>query len=175
MLSGGQRQRLAIAVALVNNPSVIFLDEPTTGLDPQARRSLWQVIKELQIAERADFLLCYLEEAEHLCNRLIIIDHGRIIAEGQPANLIHEHFERASVEFLTETSFDDGILSKLNSVDSVQHKNGQTILYTNDAVATSKAVIEFASEKGKALKGFSVHSAKLEDVFLKLTGRPIRE
>ena len=92
-LSGGQRQRLAIAVALVNDPAVIFLDEPTTGLDPQARRSLWEVISRLR-GEGKTLLLTthYLEEAEHLCDRLIVIDHGKIIASGTPAGLIAEHF-----------------------------------------------------------------------------------
>ncbi len=102
-LSGGQRQRLAIAIALVNDPAVVFLDEPTTGLDPQARRSLWEVITRLK-AEGKTVLLTthYLEEAEQLCDELIFIDHGKVIAAGTPAGLIAEHFERTTLEFLSD-------------------------------------------------------------------------
>lgn len=175
-LSGGQRQRLAIAVALVNDPQVVFLDEPTTGLDPQARRSLWDVISRLR-AEGKTVLLTthYLEEAEHLCDRLVIIDHGKIIAGGTPDGLIHEHFERASVEFFDDPKLTHKRLAALPGADNVQQANGRTTIRSGDVTVTARAILRAADELGVALRGFSVNSATLEDVFLKLTGKHLRE
>ena len=175
-LSGGQRQRLAIAIALVNDPQVVFLDEPTTGLDPQARRSLWDVISRLR-AEGKTVLLTthYLEEAEHLCDRLVIIDHGKIIAGGTPDGLIHEHFERASVEFFDDPKLTPDRLAALPGADNVQQANGRTTIRSGDVTHTARAVLRTADELGVTLRGFSVNSATLEDVFLKLTGKHLRE
>ena len=175
-LSGGQRQRLAIAVALVNDPAIVFLDEPTTGLDPQARRSLWDVISRLK-AEGKTVLLTthYLEEAERLCDQLVVIDHGKVIAAGTPAGLITAHFERAAVEFAEDPKLPLELLQKLPAVDHAELRNGQSILFSTNSPKTGQALLEAATEAGVELKGFSIRTATLEDVFLKLTGRRIRE
>jgi ABC-2 type transport system ATP-binding protein len=175
-LSGGQRQRLAIAAALVNDPEIIFLDEPTTGLDPQARRSLWEVISRLR-AEGKTLLLTthYLEEAERLCDRLLIIDHGKIIAAGTPAGLIAEHFERTALDFFSDDRLPLSRLEQLPGVDKAEERNGSTKLYSSNVTRTLGALLGICDEGGFELRGLSVHTATLEDVFLKLTGRNIRE
>ena len=175
-LSGGQRQRLAIAIALVNDPAVVFLDEPTTGLDPQARRSLWEVITRLK-AEGKTILLTthYLEEAEQLCDELIFIDHGKVIAAGTPAGLIAEHFERSTLEFLTDGRLPPDALEHLPAVDHYEEQNGQTRLRSSNVTRTTVALVALCAEKGVELRGLSARTATLEDVFLKLTGRRIRE
>ena len=160
----------------MNDPQVVFLDEPTTGLDPQARRSLWDVIRRLR-AEGKTVLLTthYLEEAEQLCDRLVIIDHGKIIASGTPDGLIHEHFERASVEFFHEPKLTHERLRALPGADKVEEANGRVTLYTGDVAGTTRALLSAADASGVALRGLSVNSATLEDVFLKLTGKHLRE
>ncbi len=175
-LSGGQRQRLAIAVALVNDPAVIFLDEPTTGLDPQARRSLWDVIRQLRAQGKTVLLTThYLEEAEQLCDDLIIIDHGKVIAEGTPAGLIAEHFERNTLEFLSDPGLPPDQLETLPFVDRYEDANGQTQLSSSNVTQTTRALMELCARWHVELRGLSIHTATLEDVFLKLTGRSIRE
>jgi ABC-2 type transport system ATP-binding protein len=175
-LSGGQRQRLAIAVALVNDPAIVFLDEPTTGLDPQARRSLWDVISRLK-AEGKTVLMTthYLEEAERLCDQLVVIDHGKVIAAGTPQGLIHEHFERSAVEFAEDAALPLETLEKLPAVDRAELRNGQSILFSTDSPQTARALLAAATQAQVQLKGLSIRTATLEDVFLKLTGRRIRE
>ena len=175
-LSGGQRQRLAIAVALVNDPAVVFLDEPTTGLDPQARRSLWEVISRLR-AEGKTVLLTthYLEEAERLCDRLIVIDHGKVIAAGTPASLIAEHFQASAIEFKEDAGLSAATLEQLPAADHVEQRNGQTSIFSSDSPRTARALLETAAQTGADLQGLSIRTATLEDVFLKLTGRHIRE
>ncbi len=175
-LSGGQRQRLAIAVALVNDPAVIFLDEPTTGLDPQARRSLWDVIRQLRARGKTVLLTThYLEEAEQLCDDIIIIDHGKVIAEGTPAGLIAEHFERNTLEFLSDPGLPPDQLEVLPFVDRYEDENGQTQLSSSNVTQTTRALMELCARWHVELRGLSIHTATLEDVFLKLTGRSIRE
>ena len=174
-LSGGQLQRLAIAAALVNDPEVVFLDEPTTGLDPQARRSLWEVIKRLRDRGKTILLTThYLEEAEQLCDRLVVIDHGKVIAEGTPAGLIAEHFERTTLEFMSDDRLDTGALAGLPAVDRHEEADGRTRLSSSDAPESTRALLELCARRGVDLRGLSVHTATLEDVFLKLTGRRIR-
>jgi ABC-2 type transport system ATP-binding protein len=175
-LSGGQRQRLAIAVALVNDPAIVFLDEPTTGLDPQARRSLWDVISRLRSEGKTVLLTThYLEEAERLCDRLVVIDHGKVIATGTPAGLIAEHFERSAVEFAETAALPLDVLQRLPAVDHAELRNGQSILFSSDSPQTARALLETAAQAGAELRGLSIRTATLEDVFLKLTGRRIRE
>ena len=174
-LSGGQLQRLAIAAALVNDPAVVFLDEPTTGLDPQARRSLWDVILRLRDEGKTILLTThYLEEAEQLCDRLVIIDHGKVIAEGTPAGLIAEHYERTALEFLGDPNLDQATLEGLPGVDHFEERNGQVRLSSDNVTASNRALIELCTQRGVELRGLSIHTATLEDVFLKLTGRRIR-
>ena len=174
-LSGGQLQRLAIAAALVNDPAIIFLDEPTTGLDPQARRSLWDVISRLRSEGKTILLTThYLEEAEQLCDRLVVIDHGKVIAEGTPAGLIAEHYERTALEFASDPKLDQSTLAGLPGVDHFEEKNGQVRLSSDNVTASTTALVDLCRERGVELRGLSVHTATLEDVFLKLTGRRIR-
>jgi len=120
-LSGGQRQRLAVAIALVNDPEIVFLDEPTTGLDPQARRSLWDVIAGLQKRGKTVFLTThYMEEAERLCDRVAVVDHGKIIALGKPQALIRETFKETALEFATNEHVSLDQLGRLPFVERVQ-------------------------------------------------------
>ena len=175
-LSGGQLQRLAIAAALVNDPAVIFLDEPTTGLDPQARRSLWEVIRRLRDVGKTVLLTThYLEEAEQLCDRLVVIDHGKVIAEGTPAGLIAEHFERTTLEFMSDEQLD-----RRRAFRPCPPWTGTRRLTAGRGsrprtrLESTRALLELCAQRGVDLHGLSVHSATLEDVFLKLTGRRIR-
>ncbi len=175
-LSGGQRQRLAIAIALVNDPDVVFLDEPTTGLDPQARRGVWDIIGQLRAKGKTVLLTThYLEEAERLCDRLIIIDHGKIIASGTPQSLIAENFERSALEFADDPRLAPEALARFPGVDHIEQRNGRTSLFSADAQASARALLAVSDAAGARLEGFSIRTATLEDVFLKLTGRRIRE
>jgi len=177
-LSGGQQQRLSVAMAMVNNPEIAFLDEPTTGLDPQARRSLWTVIEDMRSKGKTIFLTThYMEEAERLCDRLVIIDHGKIIAEGAPHDLISESFEEKAIQFEMELPPDKLILESLPGVTSVAIDNSEVVMYSEDITATMSAVLKHAekTDTSDKLKNLHVRHASLEDVFLKLTGRKIRE
>ncbi len=176
-LSGGQRQRLSVALALVNQPEIIFLDEPTTGLDPQARRSLWEVIEQVRSAGATVFLTThYMEEAERLCDRVAVIDHGRIIALDSPEALIRAHFQERAVEFeINGQQAASFSLEDLPAVTQVR-QDGKTItLYTNDVEATLAALFERGQRTGFQVDALHVRRATLEDVFLKLTGRRIRD
>jgi len=176
-LSGGQRQRLSVALALVNRPEIIFLDEPTTGLDPQARRSLWEVIEQVRSAGATVFLTThYMEEAERLCDRVAVIDHGHIIALDSPDALIRTHFQERAVEFEINGQRAASLsLEKLPAVTQVR-QDGKTItLYTNDVEVTLAALFEQGQRTGFQVDALHVRRATLEDVFLKLTGRRIRD
>ncbi len=156
-LSGGQKQRLAIALALVHEPEVVFLDEPTTGLDPQARRNLWDVIRSIAADDGRTVVLTthYLEEAEELCDRVAIMDTARIVALDTPAGLIAELDADARISYTDE--------------------HGEQTLYTKDTQAAVLKVLTDASERGVTIEGLTVKGADLEDVFLRLTGREYRE
>ncbi len=177
-LSGGQQQRLSVAMALVNDPEIAFLDEPTTGLDPQARRGLWSVIEDMSSKDRTIFLTThYMEEAERLCDRVAIIDHGKIIALDSPQNLIRSYFEEKAIQFEMEPSPDPVILQTLPGTTSVVIDANEVVVYSNDIPATMSAVLKYAEKMNLSgqLKDLHVRGATLEDVFLKLTGRRIRE
>jgi ABC-2 type transport system ATP-binding protein len=156
-LSGGQQQRLAIALALVHDPEIVFLDEPTTGLDPQARRNLWDVIRSINQEHGKTVVLTthYLEEAEELCDRVAIMDEARIVALDTPAGLIDALDADARVSY----------------TDSA----GDHAVYVHDVQATVLDVLETAREKGDNVHNLAVKGADLEDVFLNLTGREYRE
>lgn len=179
-LSGGQRHRLAIAMAMVSNGEVIFLDEPTTGLDPQARRQLWEVILKLKEEGVTIFLTThYMDEAEKLCDQLVIIDHGKIIASGAPKELINTYFSDRAVEF-TNPGFNDvemEELEKLKIANRISHEieESHTILYTDEVSRTITDLMNYAERVNKPIDDIIVRHATLEDVFLKLTGRGIRE
>ncbi|MCK9223430.1 MAG: ABC transporter ATP-binding protein [Limnochordia bacterium] len=174
-LSGGQRQRLALATALISNGDLLFLDEPTTGLDPQSRRTLWNVVLDSKNQGKTVFLTThYMDEAERLCDYIIIVDHGRIIAQGSPQSLIEENFSERAVEFSTPLHWANSDLEDLTGVTRMQMEGDRVTLYTLDPANTVAALMEYVTSGNRVLEGFNVRTATLEDVFLKLTGRRIR-
>jgi ABC-2 type transport system ATP-binding protein len=185
-LSGGQRQRLAVATALVCNPKILFLDEPTTGLDPQSRRQLWDIIREFQRAGGTVLLTThYMDEAERLCDRLAIVDHGQIIAEGSPADLIERLGGHHVVEFAvvgagahSNRAADGAALEAwraLPSVESVREDDGMMALNVREPHLTIPALLEAVGKQGSKLQHLTTRQASLEDVFVRLTGRHLRE
>ena len=178
-LSGGQRQRLAVATALVSNPKILFLDEPTTGLDPQSRRQLWDIIREFQ-RDGGTVLLTthYMDEAERLCDRLAIVDHGQIIAEGTPADLIDRLGGHHVVEFAIIGNSNGAALESwrtLPSVESVREENGITAISVREPHLAIPALLEAVDKQGTKLAHLTTRQASLEDVFVRLTGRHLRE
>jgi ABC-2 type transport system ATP-binding protein len=175
-LSGGQRQRLAVALALVNDPELIFLDEPTTGLDPAARRSLWDLIRGLKAKGRSVLLTThYMEEAEILCDRLAIMDHGRILEMWTVDELISKRFKERAVRFDAIDGIDDAGLEKLAAVTSVKHDDDAVLLYSSDVAATVGALLAVTEAHGVEPQNLGIRRATLEDVFLDLTGRALRD
>jgi ABC-2 type transport system ATP-binding protein len=175
-LSGGQRQRLSVALALVNDPELVFLDEPTTGLDPAARRGLWQLILGLKAEGRSVLMTThYLEEAEAICDRVAIMDHGRILDIGTSDELIGRRFRERAIQFDTIPALADERLGGLASVTRVAHENGATLLYTADVPETVGALLAAATAAGVEPDNLLVRRATLEDVFLELTGRALRD
>jgi ABC-2 type transport system ATP-binding protein len=182
-LSGGQRQRLAVATALVCNPKILFLDEPTTGLDPQSRRQLWDIIREFQRNGGTVLLTThYMDEAERLCDRLAIVDHGEIIAEGSPASLIERLGGHHVVEFAVgakTTGNSDGaeleVWRALPSVESVREDDGMVALSVKEPHLAIPALLDAIGKQGSQLQHLTTRQASLEDVFVRLTGRHLRE
>ncbi len=175
-LSGGQRQRLAVALALVNDPEVIFLDEPTTGLDPAARRSLWDLIRKLQAQGKTILLTThYMEEAEVLCDRLAILDHGRILALGTVKELVADRFKDRSVRFDRIEALADERLSALAGVESIKHDDGETVLYTQNVPGTIGGLLSLTEGLGVEPGNLGIRRPTLEDLFLDLTGRALRD
>jgi len=178
-LSGGQRQRLAVATALVCNPKILFLDEPTTGLDPQSRRQLWDIIRAFQ-RDGGTVLLTthYMDEAERLCDRLAIVDHGQIIAEGSPADLIDRLGGHHVVEFSVSGNSEGAAFEAWNglpSVESVREDDGMIALNVKQPHLTIPALLEAIDKQGRHLQHLTTRQASLEDVFVRLTGRHLRE
>ena len=178
-LSGGQRQRLAVATALVCNPKILFHDEPTTGLDPQSRRQLWDIIRGFQ-RDGGTVLLTthYMDEAERLCDRLAVVDHGQIIAEGSPAELIERLGGHHVVEFSVSGGSDGATLQAWNglpSVESVREDDGLIALNVKQPHLTIPALLEAIDQRGSQLQHLTTRQASLEDVFVRLTGRHLRE
>jgi len=177
-LSGGQQQRLSVAMALINDPDVAFLDEPTTGLDPQARRGLWTVIESMRDKGKTIFLTThYMEEAERLCGRVAIVDMGKIIAMESPQELVRDYFKESAIEFGMNPPPPLAVLQGFASTTNVIVDGDEAILYSSNIPATMSALLQYAGEQGltEKLKELHVRSATLEDVFLKLTGKKIRE
>ena len=179
-LSGGQRQRLALALALVNDPSLLFLDEPTTGLDPQSRRMLWDTI--LRLRERGKTIVLtthFMDEAQQLCDRIAILDQGRIIALDSPAGLIGSLGASATIECeigasSTRARLVESDLHILPGVTEVRQGLERMVLYTDNAEATLVALLRLAGTSGARVEHLQVHAPTLEDVFIKLTGRELR-
>jgi len=175
-LSGGQRQRLSVALALVNDPELIFLDEPTFGLDPAARRSLWDLIAGLRSRGRTVVMTThYLEEAETLCDRVAIMVHGRILEIGTVEELVSRRFRERSVRFDEVAGLDDDRLSALPAVTRAVHEHGAVALFTTDVPATIAALLAATEALRAEPENLMVRRATLEDVFLDLTGRALRD
>ncbi|HYI23126.1 MAG TPA: ABC transporter ATP-binding protein [Candidatus Limnocylindrales bacterium] len=175
-LSGGQRQRLSVALAMVNDPELMFLDEPTTGLDPQARRALWEQIQELRGEGRTVVLTThYMEEAEQLCDRVAVMDHGRILEIGTVNELVTRHFRERTIRFASRPELTDERLAPLAAVGRVAREVDETVLYTADVPATIGDLLRVSDELGLEGLDISVRRPTLEDVFLELTGRALRD
>ncbi len=178
-LSGGQRQRLAVATALVGNPTILFLDEPTTGLDPQSRRQLWDIIRNFQRSGGTVLLTThYMDEAERLCDRLAIIDYGKVIADGSPSDLIARLGGHHMVEFSAAGKSDSSALETwraLPGVESLRSEDGLVSLSVREPHLTIPALLDAVESRGSQLLHLTTRQASLEDVFVRLTGRHLRE
>jgi ABC-2 type transport system ATP-binding protein len=175
-LSGGQRQRLSVALALVNDPELVFLDEPTTGMDPAARRALWDVVLGLKRDGRSVLLTThYMEEAEVLCDRIAIMDHGHILEAGTVGELVSRRFHERAVRFDAVDGIDEAKLAAFPGVATVKREDGEVVLYTRDVPGTIGAVLAATDALGIEPENLAVRRATLEDVFLDLTGRALRD
>lgn len=180
-LSGGQRQRLAVGCALIGDPQLLFLDEPTTGLDPQSRRQLWEVLDRFR-EQGGSILLTthYMDEAQTLCDRVAIVDHGKVIALGSPAELIASLGAAHVITFGTETAPDNpeevsGQLAALAGVHSATREGASWLLTSSELHVALPAVLELADTGAITLTSLTTHTATLEDVFVSYTGRHLRD
>src|SRR5580693_7046626 len=174
-LSGGQKQRLALACALVGDPDFLFLDEPTTGLDPQARRQLWELIEEFKESGRTILLTThYMDEAERLCDRVAIMDHGKRIALGTPRELIASIGVEHIVEFSAGGTLDSGALNAIEGVSGIRSENGSVLMQVTALHLAVPALLGELGRQRATLTELRTHSATLEDVFVALTGRHLR-
>jgi ABC-2 type transport system ATP-binding protein len=178
-LSGGQKQRLALACALVGDPDFLFLDEPTTGLDPQARRQLWELIEEFKKSGRTILLTThYMDEAERLCDRVAIMDHGKVIALGTPRELIAANCADQMVEFTAGSAsraLDVPALRRIQGVREVRTENGAVLMQVAELHTSVPALLAELTRQNVPLTELRTHSATLEDVFVTLTGRHLRD
>ena len=178
-LSGGQKQRLALACALVGDPDFLFLDEPTTGLDPQARRQLWELIEEFKRSGRTILLTThYMDEAERLCDRVAIVDHGKEIALGTPRELIASTCAEHMVEFTAGSvshALDVPALRRIEGVREVRTQNDAVLMQVTELHTAVPALLAELTRQNVPLTEFRTHSATLEDVFVTLTGRHLRD
>jgi ABC-2 type transport system ATP-binding protein len=177
-LSGGQKQRLSVACALAGDPELLFLDEPTTGLDPQSRRQLWTVLE--QFGARGGTILItthYMDEAHELCDRVGIMDQGRLIALGTPRELVASLGAEHVVEFALQNGarVEESMLSTLPGVRDVRTDEALTHLSTSEVHLTLPALLDTLRDRDAALSQLGTHSATLEDVFVTLTGRQLRD
>lgn len=169
-LSGGQQQRVAVAIALVSNGDIIFLDEPTTGLDPQSRHELWDVIQRLKEQNKTVFLTThFMDEAQYLCDRVGIIDHGQIIALDTPEKLIDTYFEEKAIE-IKGSKLGSKILEKIDGITKIEKKEDKYILYSTQVAYVLEQLFS-NNEINCNMDNVNIRQATLEDVFLKLTGR----
>ena len=167
LLSGGQRQRLLLALALINDPDIVFLDEPTTGLDPQARRNFWQLIKNIKARDKTVVLTThYMDEAQQLCDDVLIMDHGQVIARGTPRQLLNQHFDEVFI-YLPAAQ----VPNELREKNHWQVHEQQVEITTTDVEAT----ITLLLKEQISLTGLHVKSPNLDDLFLKLTGHSLRD
>ena len=175
-LSGGQKQRLALAMSLVNEPRVLFLDEPTAGLDPQVRREIYTIIEELK-KERKTILLTthYIEEAEKLCDRVAIIDQGRVIAQGTPRELKQRSAGTTRIELRLARPESDATLKQLEGVADCHASDGVYVVHSTRVPQTIVSLVKYLEANGNELSSLDIAAPSLEDVFLELTGRRLRD
>lgn len=175
-LSGGQKQRLAVACALVSDPELLFLDEPTTGLDPQARLSLWDIVEKFRAGGGTILLTThYMEEATRLCDRVAIMDHGKVIALGTPAELIESLGADQIIEFSVTKPLDDEPLMRLPGVNHSRKRDDVYALSVSEIAVAMPALLAEIKRQESELVTLTTHQATLEDVFVSLTGRMLRD
>ncbi|HQR42542.1 MAG TPA: ABC transporter ATP-binding protein, partial [Gemmatales bacterium] len=177
-LSGGQKQRLAVACAIVGKPELLFLDEPTTGLDPQSRRQLWEIIQGYKDQGRTILLTThYMDEAEKLCDRVGVVDAGKLIALGPPRQLIDELGGGHVVEFEMDSHQDQDIeqVRQLPATTEVRREGQRYTMVVQEVHTALPALLHWAAQSQRKLTSLTTHTATLEDVFVKLTGRHLRD
>jgi len=175
-LSGGQKQRLALAMALVNDPKVLFLDEPTAGLDPQVRREIYDIVEELKHEKKTIVLTThYIEEAERLCDRVAIIDHGKVIAQGTPRELKQRSANTSRVEVRLAKPASNGALKSLDGVVDARELGGAYVLHCQRTAPAIVALVKHLEVEGNELVSLEIATPSLEDVFIELTGRRLRD
>ncbi|HKV12111.1 MAG TPA: ABC transporter ATP-binding protein [Thermoanaerobaculia bacterium] len=175
-LSGGQKQRLAVACALVGDPDLLFLDEPTTGLDPQSRLQLWQQVMDFRAGGGTVLLTThYMDEAERLCDRVAIVDHGKVIALGTPAELIGSLHAANVIEFASEPEISEDVLRTLPGVTEPHRRGPNWSLPVESLAESVPPLLALVERSGARLVNLSTHRATLEDLFVSLTGRALRE
>ena len=175
-LSGGQRQRLALACALIGDPEILFLDEPTTGLDPQARRRTWEIIESFKAKGGAVLLSThYMDEAERLSNVILIMDHGKVIARGSPSEIVSALQAESIVSLELKGKSDTACLEAIPGVCSARSQGGQIQLSVTQTHRVLPAVFSTLHEQGLTLVDLHIHRPTLEDVFVMMTGRRLRD
>jgi ABC-2 type transport system ATP-binding protein len=175
-LSGGQKQRLAVACALVSDPEILFLDEPTTGLDPQARLKLWEIVEQFKSTGGTIVLTThYMEEAARLCDRVAIMDHGKIIAVGTPRDLVSSLGADQIIELSVTGRLQENALAVLPGVRNVRTRNAAYALTVSEIGLALPALLAFLKDQRVELITLTTHQATLEDVFVSLTGRMLRD
>jgi ABC-2 type transport system ATP-binding protein len=175
-LSGGQKQRLAVACALVSDPEILFLDEPTTGLDPQSRLQLWQQILSFRAGGGTILLTThYMDEAERLCDRVAIVDHGKVIALGTPTELIRSLQAADVIEFAAEPELPEAVLRGLAGVAEIHRRGPNLCLAVKSLTDSVPPLLALIERQGSRLAHLSTHRATLEDLFVAKTGRALRE
>jgi ABC-2 type transport system ATP-binding protein len=175
-LSGGQKQRLALAIALVNDPKVVFLDEPTAGLDPQVRREIYDIIEELRRDKKTIVLTThYIEEAERLCDRVAIVDHGKVIAQGTPRELKQASLDKTRIEVRLAREESDETLKLLEGVSDCRSLNGVYVLHCQRPPQAIVSLVKYLEAQNNELISLEIATPSLEDVFIELTGRRLRD
>jgi ABC-2 type transport system ATP-binding protein len=175
-LSGGQKQRLALAMALVNNPRVVFFDEPTAGLDPQVRREIYDIVDELRHEKKTIVMTThYIEEAERLCDRVAIVDHGKVIALGTPRELKAHSGDKTRIEVRLAKPELEAALINLDGVTDCRQVNGAYVLHCQRPPQAIVSLVKHLEAQGNELVSLEIASPSLEDVFIELTGRRLRD
>jgi ABC-2 type transport system ATP-binding protein len=175
-LSGGQKQRLALAMALVNDPKVLFFDEPTAGLDPQVRREIYDIIEELKHEKKTIVMTThYIEEAERLCDRVAIVDHGKVVALGTPRELKSRAGSATRIEVRLSKPETDAALKSLEGAADARVVDGTYVIHSNRPPQTIVSLVKYLEAQGNELVSLEIASPSLEDVFIEMTGRRLRD